>query len=441
MKIKNLIYGLVISSVVLSNNSLSVNAEDAVPISITETTSVSETFSENSLETPISPGIRVISYERPMILTGASGETIRFTAEAFNDHGGYVPSSVKILSLPDETAGSLVYNSKPVSVGQSISVLTLNSLYYKSIGSDDAEFTLSTDNSNVIRCLIRHKDSENNAPLKSSGSTVSAYTKVNAAVAGYLDGYDPDGDQLRFEIVSYPVKGIVSVSNKETGHFVYHPYEGISGEDTFTYRICDSFGKYSEVCSVSISIDRSYSNIYDDMNDSYYTSAVTDAVKSGIMQTRKTAEGEFFDPSEPVSRIDFLIMAMRSMGAGEGVEVSDTPFEDDSTLTNKEKGYLSAAYRLGIVKGTVENGSLKFMPDEGITGASAAVILNSILGLPENDSISVSAMDDGTPAWAAASMSALAGEGIIDKYTTPADSVLSRENVAVILSRLMHELA
>ena len=67
------------------------------------------------------------------------------------------------------------------------------------------------------------------------------------------------------------------------------------------------------------------------------------------MQTTKTANAENFNPDEPVSRIDFLVMAMKAAGAGDADEVSITPFEDDSALSGTEKGYLSAAYRLGII--------------------------------------------------------------------------------------------
>lgn len=441
MKLSRIIWSTALCLATAVGGSLLAYAEDGVPISAGQESSTTVNNTGVSLDTPLSPGIRVIAYEDPLILSGMTGEPIQFSAEVFNDHNGYVPSSVTIISLPDESAGRLMYDSEPVSPGQSVSILTLNSLYFEPSGTGDAEFTFSADNTSLMRGVIRQRDRENSAPETSDGSVITTWTKMDTVVAGYLSGADPDGDKIRFEIVSYPSRGIVSVSDDNTGQFIYHPYEGMSGDDSFTYRMCDSYGAYSEVYTQTVGIDRAKADVYNDMQDSYYASAAHDAIKTGIMQTQNTADGENFMPYEPVSRIDFLIMTMKAMGAGEAESVSSTVFADDITLTDEEKGYLSAAYRLGIVKGTSAGGELTFSPDEAVTGAAAAVMMNGILGLSGNDSVSASAMSDSVPAWAASSVSALTGAGIIDKYTAPADDILTRENVAVILSRLMRELA
>ncbi len=417
----------------------SVSAEE--PLAISEFQEISVSALSDRLDTPLSPGIRVISYEKPLILSGAIGDSIQFSAEIFDDHSGYVPSSIRILSLPDTDSGILKHDSNAVSIGQSVSVLSLSSLSYEPKSNDDAEFMFSPDGTTVVRCIIRQKDGKNTPPTTSGDEAVTTYTKLDTVVSGYLDGTDPDGHAVNFEIEEYPSKGILSVKDPATGHFIYHPYEGMSGSDSFSYRICDSYGEYSQVYTAEISIDNTKANIYDDMKDSYHTAAVHDAVKAGIMETRRTADGEFFDPDEPVSRIDFLIMAMKTMGAGEVSAISSTPFYDDNSLTEAEKGYLSAAYRLGIVKGTESNGKLMFMPNEAVTGADAAVMMNGVLGLPEDDSISVAAMGDDIPAWAVPSVSALTGEGLINKYTAPAMEILTREDVAVILSGLARKLA
>lgn len=393
------------------------------------------------LDSPISVGLRVLAYERPMIVSGGSGESIGFSAEAFNDYVGYVPSSVTVLSLPSTEVGVLMHGNTPACVGQRISVLTLASLSFKPAGTSDAEFTFSADNTTVMRCIVRQRDTENRSPAAICGDGVTAYTSVNALAGGYLTGVDPDGDAVEFEIVDYPSRGLLSLENASTGAYAYTPYEGVYGSDSFTYRIRDFYGAYSEVYTVSVSIDSSKAPVYNDMADSYYTSAVNDAVSRGIMQTQKTADGEYFAPYANVSRIDFLIMAMKAAGAGETEGVSSTPFSDDGTLTPEEKGYLSAAYRLGIVKGSTTDGDLTFMPDSGITGAAAAVMLNGILGLPEDGSVLAAAIYGELPAWAAPSVTALTEAGILDRYCAPADSVLTRESAAVILSRLMHALS
>ncbi|MBQ7827730.1 MAG: S-layer homology domain-containing protein, partial [Clostridia bacterium] len=359
--------------------SYSASADDVMPIS--EEDSANAYYAAKLLEDPLTPGLHVIAYDTPIILSGNIGENIQFSAEVFDDYNGYVPSTVKIISLPDSEAGTLIYNTEPAKEGQSISVLSLSSLYYDTISEKDAEFMISADNSNIIRCLIRQKDTENNKPHAEDINAVTTFTRLDTPVAGYMNGSDADGDELSYEVVSGPAKGILSVVNNITGKYVYEPYMGLSGNDSFTYRVRDSYGSYSDTVRVNISIDDKKTVAYNDTNDSFYASAVNDVVDRGIMQTSNSADGEYFNPNEPVSRIDFLIMTMKSMGAGDPNPVNNTPFYDDITLTDEEKGYLSAAYELGIINGSSENGKLIFNPDEAVTGAAASVILNGILGL------------------------------------------------------------
>lgn len=441
MKIKRLLLApALIFAIVLNGAFLSfADNANAVPASNGDYVAGEETF--DLLDTPLSVGIRILAYERPMIVSGKSGENIGFSAEAFNDYAGYVPSSVTVLSLPAPDSGTLMHGDTPVGIGEKISVLTLASLCFKPSGASDAEFTFTADNTTAMRCIVRQRDIENKCPQAIFEDSVSAYTSLDTVVGGYLTGADPDGDTIEFEIVDYPEKGLLSLENESTGAYAYTPYKGVYGNDSFTYRIRDSYGAYSEIYKTSVIVDNTKATVYNDMNDSYYTSAVNDVVLNEIMQTQKTADGEYFDPYVPVSRIDFLIMAMKAAGAGKAEEVTSTQFADDGTLTPEEKGYLSAAYRLGIVKGSITDGNLSFMPDEGVTGAAAAVMLNGILGLTEDGSIPTSVMYGEVPAWAASSVTALTEAGIIDRHCAPVDSVLTREDTAVILSRLIRVLS
>lgn len=412
---------------------------EVIPISETDSTNVY--YSDNLLDSPLSPGMKVIAYERPMILSGTTDENIQFSAEIFDDYNGYVPSSVKIISLPDPDSGMLVYNSEPAKEGQSISVLSLSSLYYKGNQNTDAEFLISTDNSNIIRCIMRRKEEENKRPNVPNDNAITTFTRLDTATSGYLAGGDVDGDTISYEIVKGPEKGIISVFNEITGQYVYEPYSGLSGKDSFTYRVLDSYGAYSDTVTVNVEVQNKKAVVYNDTKDSYFASAVNDVVDVKIMQTSNSADGIYFYPHEPVSRIDFLIMAMQTMGAGEAVSVSTTPFSDDSTLSDEEKGYLCAAYNLGIVNGSSEKGKLIFMPDDAINGADAAVIINRILGVPSSDALQISSDDESVPSWAISDYNALIESGILNTGIAPCNSVLTRENVAVILSQIIHKLA
>lgn len=137
---------------------VSVSADEVLSVKSYESSSVNSVYPAELLDEPLSPGIRVIAYDRPLILSSTNGDNIQFSAEVLNDYNGYVPSSVKIISVPDNDSGTLVYNSEPVNAGQSVSVLSLSSLYYVPNSTEETEFTFSTDNTNIMRCVIRQKD-------------------------------------------------------------------------------------------------------------------------------------------------------------------------------------------------------------------------------------------------------------------------------------------
>ena len=77
-----------------------------------------------------------------------------------------------------------------------------------------------------------------------------------------------------------------------------------------------------------------------------------------------------------------------------------------------------------------------FKPDEKITRAEAAVILNSIIGAGEPDTIPVFLDNSAVPAWAKSSIYALTNEGIFKgtgEGNISPNAVLSRAQTAEIL--------
>lgn len=396
----------------------------------------SSSAADVKLSDPVSPGLSVIAYENPMVLSGEDGRSVSFGAENFSARLGYVPSSITVLSLPSAECGVLRHDNSPVEIGQSVSVLTFSSLSFERSGTDDAEFTFTPDGVTVLRCVMRCRDAGNLAPGSALSANAKVWTGEDTPVMGHLAGADPDGDGVKFEIVSYPSRGLASITDAATGEFVYSPYAGTHGKDSFTYRIADAFGAYSPEYTVDVAVESGNFTVCSDMDERYSAYAASKMVAAGVMQVKNEANAELFEPDAQVSRIDFLQMAMDIAGASDVPAADYTSFSDDAELSDVQKGYLSAAYRLGIVNGSIVDGELVFSPNEPITGGAAAVILNKILGLPENDAVSVMLDAGSVPAWSRASLSALTAAGVIDRYTAPANDALTRENAATILTRL-----
>ena len=71
-------------------------------------------------------------------------------------------------------------------------------------------------------------------------------------LTGTLAATDAEGDSVTHSIVSYPIKGTVTLTDTATGAFTYTPNSGESGEDSFTYQANDG-NSDSTVATVTVS--------------------------------------------------------------------------------------------------------------------------------------------------------------------------------------------
>jgi hypothetical protein len=85
----------------------------------------------------------------------------------------------------------------------------------------------------------------NAAPI---ANNMVIHTDPDEPVEFTLDAYDPDGDSLTAEIISYPVYGQLSLNGIEV---TYTPSEGFHGPTGFTYRVSDGLAQ-SDVATVDI---------------------------------------------------------------------------------------------------------------------------------------------------------------------------------------------
>ncbi|MCJ7601623.1 MAG: cadherin-like domain-containing protein, partial [Desulfobulbaceae bacterium] len=83
---------------------------------------------------------------------------------------------------------------------------------------------------------------------------ISLTIDEDTAGIGQLEGQSPDNLPLTSQIVKNGAKGIVTITNIETGNFSYQPNAEIYGVDTFTYRVNDANGA-SEVATATITIN------------------------------------------------------------------------------------------------------------------------------------------------------------------------------------------
>ena len=393
----------------------------------------------------LSPAIDVIADDFSMVkaMVLQNGE-ITFDVNDFDNAVGLNVKSITITSLPDKNVGRLMLDNlyvveKQVIAREDFSMLRFVQTAQSGTG---AVFKFKpNDNSYEIECSLKSLNSVNLPPVSSNGASVSAWTNSNISCFGVLNGYDPEGDQLRYEMVSYPQKGLVVITNTETGDYIYTPYEDTVGTDVFSYRVRDSYGNYSEPCVVKMKIEKlKTSLVFSDLEKNSCLNAVIALYENDIMTFTPNANGSYdFRPNEEITKEEFIVLVMKAMGAKDAPQIEKTRFADDKDINPEYKGYLESAFSLGIIKGNNEKDGIHINPKGKITVAEAAKIINKIVGAKIETSMTVFADADLIPVDSLQDITSLTELGILTKTNgkISPNSPLTREQTAKILMSLL----
>ncbi len=389
----------------------------------------------------VSPGLEVLAGEEAMIVSGIAGESVVFSSENFSDTVySDAFESITILSLPPAADGTLYFNDAAAAPNQVIAAEDMDKLRFDAAeGVQSTSFRFTFDRSYDMNCVIKLSDKNNSAPVCAQGAAIKTFSDMTCA--GNMIANDPDGDTISYEVLSYPENGTLSF-NPDTGDFIYFPYEKVHGTDSFVYRVRDSYGAYSEECTVNIDVDRKNTSLsFSDMEDSSCQAAALVMTGSGHMDFEEDDGEIYFEPTSEVTRLDFLVTAMNVLGAANIPEVTKTGFADDADIPQEYKGYVYSAYQLGIVSGVPIGNERYFKPNEPITKAQASVILNNILGYSATVKVNCS---DEIPTWASSSIDALWELGIYPVSGGLANPTanLTKEDAAKMLfnmTMLLHE--
>ena len=397
----------------------------------------------------LSPGLEVIAGGQEMIVTGLVTGDIRFREADFVNAVGCAFDAVTVTSLPPVSDGRLLLGDAPVAAGQEISASSLSSLrFVPATGCRESSFRFRASGDYSLPCLLRYTDESNAAPaaaksVNGANDAIECWTQEDITVWETLEGSDPDGDAILFEIAEYPKKGLVELTDASCGSYRYTPFDGVRGTDRFTYTVRDEWGHYSAPRTVTVTVSKAASGMkLSDMEGHWAHNAALVMASEGAMDVKTKNGALLFDPDAAVTREDFLVTVMKALGAGD-LPPAAAGFADDASISPEASGYVARAVSLGIVKGREENGLRWFRPQETVTRAEAAVILNAIIGAEESDAVAVFADSASVPAWARGSLSALTSAGIFrgtGAGTISANRSLSRAEVAQILLNVRKNL-
>lgn len=380
------------------------------------------------------------------------GDTLLFSDDDFG--GADTLSSITITSLPDRACGMLCLGGEQLSEGAVIRTSALNGLRFQTTPTAQAiqtSFTFqptyaSGQQGDQAQFNLHLLSQPNLAPI---AEHLSIYTYKNVEVTGYFKATDAEGDPLTFQITSTPARGSVVASDDGSGSFVYTPYENKIGKDSFTYVAIDSAGNRSNPAKVSIRIEKCKSAIYySDMDGSSAHKAAIRLAEEGLFVGEHVGDEYFFHPDQPISRSQFLAMAMAAADLAPLQEVSMTGFADDASIPVWSKGYVSSALRCGAISGMRdETGQVVFRSEQAITRAEAAAMLNHLLGVSDVAVQTWSAIgidEDVDSHWALPAAVNLSSAGIMraqDSTPNALDTTLTRAEAAQLLDNSLDVLS
>ena len=367
----------------------------------------------------------------------ATGD-ISFSPEDFQVSGDASLSAITISSLPDPGAGVLTIGGQSIPAGSEIAVSALSGLRFTPLATPvlsatSFTFTPAFSDGSVgedVTVGLYLLSSPNSAPV---AENLELTTYKNVEIQGTFAGVDPEGDLLTFRLVSKPARGAVTQPEDGSAQFVYTPYENKTGKDSFTYVAVDTVGNTSSPATVSIRIEKQKTKVtYSDMDGVAGHYEALRLAETGLLTGEKMGGTYLFHPEQAMSRAEFTALAMSAAGIEPLEGISVTGFADDPVMALWVKPYVSAALRSGLIQGSLDSeGQTVFLPDEPITAAEAAVVLDRALNVTDVQDSTASA-----PTWASQSVSNLTCCGVL-----PADAVLeqpiTRAEAAVMLNRAL----
>ena len=390
----------------------------------------------------VSQALNVIAKDSHVAISCIAEREISFDAEylerALNLSG---IDYITVTKLPQKTDGILYIGSSEINEGQSISRANIAYMTFEFIGdnTEKSAFSFVTNHSaHEIECKMYYLKHVNSAPVPDIGDFSQVSTYKNVSFFGKLSAYDADGDAMFFEIIKQPLNGLLKVD--KNGEYVYSPTNGYVGEDSFKYVVFDEYGNYSGQREIKLTVESQRSSlVFADITSGEYHVAAINLAEKGIVPVSEIDGKFYFHPGYDIGRLEYLVMAMKTMGIEIESTSEKTVFYDDSDIPSNLKGYVNTAVKLGFVSGKIDtNGNIIFAPNEKITRAEAAVMLNNMCELEMPVLKPVFADRHDVPSWAETAIYCLTSNGIMpyDNGYVSATEKLNREEGAYMLYKL-----
>ena len=434
-------------------------AEDILPISETEaatetstkplgSTSVGlHTMPNRETALPVSYGLRVLAAKEEMVFAGLVGNEIGFTAEDIQRAMNLSELNyITVQKLPNPGEGTLFVGSVGAAEGQVISAGSLSLLSFAAADDtkpSEATMALSVNGSDyTVTCRLCLLDRLNYTPTVALAPavTLNIETYKGLPTAGTVSAYDPEGDEITYEIIRYASHGRVTLTDRHTGAYLYTPDPAYTGQDSFDYVVRDRYGNYSTSATVTIQVTPHPASVsYADIDGEGNAAAILSVSAMGLMNGNRVGGETYFKPDASMTRLEFLVTAMQAAGitADTVAGLGDPSFADADAIPTALRPFVTYAAQKGYIGGKTVDGKTYLRPDETITRAEAAVILSNVIGYAVEDIVTAFADASTLPAWSGEALISLRALGILQcpDGNAHAGETMTRRDTAVWLDR------
>ena len=357
----------------------------------------------------------------------SSLDGLALSAEVFSENEAF--EGVYVASVPSQLDAEVSLGARTLRAGDVLDRSMLSQLLVLPAENRDASCEL-------VYCPIEGGEVQPSRALELSILTgkneapvcrdVKFETYKNIANTGVLSASDPEGDTLTYQLVKEPKRGTVDIA--PDGSFTYTPAQNKVGKDVFTYTATDSAGNVSNVANVTVKIVKPTDKaMYQDLAGDTLAYTAMWLKDRGVYTGKRIAGNLCFEPEGTLTRGEFLVMAMKLLGAEPESARLTSGFADESKTPAWMRPYIVSAFKSGMVAGVTSPDGMVFRPSSNLTRAEAAVMLQNILDLPQSQEAAVFSEDCAVPVWAQASVSALESAGISIPVTTSAENLTRRE--------------
>lgn len=378
---------------------------------------------------PVSAAQIQTDWDQPCMLDGA----------AFIPAVSDPVSGIYITAVPASAEGSFCYGSRILRAGDVLPAAALSQITLRDCAQADMALELRYQpicGSTLSEPAVLTVQVEDGKCPPPSVRDSEFETYKNVANNGTLDITGGAEGPRTFTVTKEPKRGTVTLN--EDGTFLYTPNKNKVGSDKFSYTVTDSAGQASGEATVHVEIRKPEdATVYADLTGDTDQFEAMWMASTGLYAGQALAGQSCFNPDQPLTRGEFLVMLMQLAEIAPEADTASTGFADEAGTPDWLRPYLAQAVRCGIVSGMPTEEGLVFCASESITCAQAAVMVQNVLQAPTPETAEVFA--SALPVWAQGAVLALDQAGIAPDCSDPTRS-LTRREAANLLYQLDQQL-